>query len=214
MMRCSGLWHRVAHVVVLGLALACSGETLEVDDTNAPEGSSDDERLRSAESDRRDDDEHAAPLPIEPRGTTIRVVNRTDGMRSRYSPCTGSYTIGIRPAAVEPLLRPPTCSKVECASLNAGEVVTPESECSAAACAPARVDLAPGMADVDYPWDGVYLELTERNCYVPTRLEPGTPMLARVCFGVPAAGDYDVLDHSCEDYPFAYGTSVLEVELQ
>jgi hypothetical protein len=38
-------------------------------------------------------------------------------------------------------------------------------------------------------------------------------MLAHVCFGKPA-GDYDLRDVTCSDYPFAYGTPLLEIELE
>ena len=192
----------MAHLALIGSTWGCSGEALEHAELGAANG------------DRRDDDGDAARSSLEPLVTAIRVVNFSAEVRSRYTPCTGSYTIGIRPAAVDSTPRSPTCTPIDCATLNPGEVLTPVIECSAVACAPSRLDLPPGAADADFDWDGRYLTLTKRNCYDPTTFEPGTPMLAHVCFGKPAAGDYDVQGYTCTDHPFAYGAALLEIELQ
>jgi hypothetical protein len=179
-----------------------------------PNDSDEDPGPSPEDTEQRDPSEHADRSRFEPRATSIRVLNGTDEVRSRYSPCYGSYSIGIRPAAVDSIPRQPTCSKVDCATLADGEILAPTAECAVPACGNGRVDLAPGAADVDFDWDGTYLTLTPRNCYEPTTFEPGAPMLARVCFGKPAAGDYDVQDYTCTDYSFAYGAPMLEVELQ
>jgi len=150
---------------------------------------------------------------LEAHATTIRVVNGSAEMHARVGSCTGPEEIGIRPAAVQVEPPVPTCRRIDCSTLSSGEALARENECTGVACAPLRVDLAPGAADADYAWDGVYRTLSERNCYTPTIFEPGTPMLAHVCFGRPD-GDYDLLDVTCSDHPFAYGTPLLEIELE
>lgn len=218
MTRARWIWHRVAQFAMLGSVWACSGEALEqapeLRERQDPNDSSKDPASRPEDTEQRGAIEQGSRSRFEAQSTAIRVLNGSDEVRSRYSPCYGSYTIEIRPAAVDSLPRQPTCSKVDCATLADGEIVTPTTECAVPACGDARVDLAPGAADVDFIWDGTYLTLTQRNCYDPTTFEAGTPMVARVCFGKPAAGDYDVQDYTCTDYSFAYGVPMLEVELQ
>jgi hypothetical protein len=179
-----------------------------------PEGSEEDELLREQDTERSDANDPIVPTSFERRATAIRVVNASAEVRSRYTSCSGAYALGIRPAAVDAPSRQPTCSKIDCTTLDPDEILTPMTECSAPACADGRLDLAPGEADAEYDWDGVFLTLTERNCYDSTTFEAGTPMLARVCFGKPGASDYDMQDYTCTEYPFAYGAPVLEVELQ
>lgn len=218
MARTRWVWHRVAQFVVLGSVWACSGEAsdeaAESADTQNPDDSPEEPESPAEDTEQGEDVEDPEGSRLEPLATAIRVLNGSDEMRSRYSPCAGTYTIGIRPAAVESVPRQPTCSKIDCAALPDGEVLMPAAECAVPACQSARVDLPPGGADLDFHWDGTYLALTQRNCYEPTTFEPGTPMLARVCFGKPAAGDFDVQEYTCTDHPFAYGAPMLEVELE
>jgi len=186
------VWHKLAAALAFASVLGCSGEATENETT-----------------------ERTDPEPsLEALGTAIHVVNGSAEMRARLSPCSGEpYGVGIRPASLDAESPAPTCSRIQCSSLSANETLAPSTECAAAACAPGRVDLAPGAADTDSQWDGVYLTLTERNCYEPTMFEPGTPMLAHVCFGTPANFS-DLLDVSCTDHPFEYGAPSLEIELE
>lgn len=213
MTRINCIWHSVAQLVVLGSVWACSGEALEQSsDTQNSNDSAADDLRNTADTERGDSNEVAHALEF--RMTAVRVVNRSSEVRSRYASCTGpSYTIGVRPAGTDLPSLSPTCTKSDCAAVPAGETLRPDTECSVLTCAPQRIDLAPGAADVDFNWDGIYLTLTQRNCYEPTAFEPGTPMLAHICFGRPAAGDYDIQDYNCSDYSFAYGVPVLDVEL-
>jgi hypothetical protein len=81
-------------------------------------------------------------------------------------------------------------------------------------CAASRVDLAPGASDVPYVWDGALTERnTERNCSYERSVEPGTPMFAHFCFGVPN-GDFEIVDYSCKEYPFNYGDARVEIALE
>lgn len=218
MTRTRWIWHKLAQLAVFGSLWACSGEILEqaaeLQDTQNTNDAAEDSLPLPEDTGSRDANEHADGARFEPRATAIRVLNGSEEARSRYTPCYGSYTIAVRPAAIDSTPRQPTCSKVDCATLGPGEVLTPTAECAVPSCADGRVDLAPGAADVEFNWDGTYLTLTQRNCYDPTTFEPGTPMLARVCFGRPAAGAYDVQDYTCTDHSFAYGAPMLEVELQ
>src|SRR3569832_707427 len=102
MARMSCTWHMVAQLVILGSVWACSGEALE-------ESSDIQNGERGGES--------TLARSLEPRPTTIRVINSSSEVRSRYGSCTSpSYTIGVRPAGTDVLLRPPTCSKIDCAT--------------------------------------------------------------------------------------------------
>jgi hypothetical protein len=191
------------------------GEAPEVADTLTPEGSAEDQSVRAEDTEHRAEDEHAERSSVEPHGTTIRVVNASAEVRSRYVPCGGQpYSLGIWPTAVDGNPKSPTCRPIDCATLEPDEILMPDTECPLLSCGDGRLDLAPGAADADYHWNGIYLTLTERNCYDQTTFELGTPMLVRICFGKPPEGNNDVRDSTCGDYPFAYGAPLLEVGLQ
>jgi hypothetical protein len=200
-------WHTVAQLGMLVSALACSGSEESADGTETVQRDAD-------TTEHSDDGDPLDRAPVQPQATVIRLINGSSETRSRLSPCSGPRDILVRPAAIGSEPPVPTCSQVDCADTSEDEVLAPATECSALACAPGRVDLVPGAADADYEWDGVYWALTERNCYDATTPESGAPMLARVCFGRPAAGDYDLQDVTCTDFPFVYGVPVVEVELQ
>lgn len=208
-------WHTVAQLVVLVSALACSGSEVSPSDTDTAHLDDADAIPNAEDTERSDDGARTEPAPFEPHATVVRLVNGAAETRSRVSACAGPRDIvGIRPAAIATEPPTPTCARVDCDTTRDNEVLAPENQCSGPACAPLRVDRVPGAVDVDYEWDGVYWTLTERNCYDATTPESGTPMLVRACFGRPAAGDFDVQDVTCTDFPFVYGVPFVEVVLQ
>lgn len=146
------------------------------------------------------------------RETVIRVINESDGVLSRSQPCAGAYQIGIRPRDVARVLSPTSCPAVSCDSLGPSETVEP-SDCAVAGCGGGRVDIAPGEADVDYRWDGIYAEPTERNCFEPVPLDVGDVMLASICFGRPGADPYAIEALACVSHEFDYGIELFELGL-
>lgn len=210
-MRKSSLaWHMLAQPLASACILACSGQAREFpsDQQSLADGSK--RGQDGAATERRS----AQAVSLEPMPTTIRVINRSDRVRSRHTPCAGTYEIGVRPATLDRLPTLPTCNQVECASLGPSEVVPAESICAVPACEDGRVDVEPGGADADVTWDGVFWSLTERNCYVAQTFDIGTAMLASVCFGVPGESPWDITSLGCEDRPFEYGQSLVTIELE
>jgi hypothetical protein len=217
MMRAHRTWHNVAQLLLLGTSWACSGATAE-QLPPAPEDVTQATRdTRGAEDAQQEQDAPEVPdePTLEPQGTRLRVLNASAEVRSRYVPCgiDLSYTIAVRPASLTSAPLQNTCTRVDCSTVPAGETVPPSLECTAPACAPGRIDVAPGTRDEEYDWDGVYMALTQRNCFRPTTFDAGTPMLATVCYGA-ASGDYEVQDFRCTEHPFAYGQASLEIELR
>jgi len=202
------VWHRLAQPLAFAWLLGCSGEADDVAPDDPVHEQADDQ-----EHDTDSRDRVAEPV-FEAMPTSIRVINRSDHVLSRYKAAAVETMLDIRPQSVSEIAPMPTCSRVDCASLGPGEVVTPQSVCSAVTIAPLRHDLSPGDSDEYMSWDGVFWSLTERNCYEPQSFEPGTPMLAHVCFGEPGPGPADVTALSCEDLLFAYGQPLVETEFE
>jgi hypothetical protein len=150
------------------------------------------------------------PLP-DPQPTIIRLTNMTDHVVGRDQPCTGTYTIGVLRDGDEPPPRLPTCAPVACESIAADETVAPEAECVLPSCADGIVRIVPGASD-DYVWDGVYRQLTERNCWQRTAVLPGAPMTAFVCVGPIAESGWELEPGSCFKHSFAYGDELTVVE--
>jgi hypothetical protein len=144
------------------------------------------------------------------RETVIRVINQSDRVLSRSQPCASDYQIAIRPRDFARVLPPTSCPAVSCDSIGPSETVEPSS-CAVPGCAGGRVDIAPGSADVDYRWDGIYAEPTERNCFEPIPLDVGDVMLASICFGRPGAERFAIEDLACGSYEFDYGIEVFEL---
>jgi hypothetical protein len=190
--------------MVLGSVLACSGQATQSVEVTDPDA-------QLEEPDAPQLEEPDAPR-LEARPTVIHVINGSLEMRSRYA--LSDAIAAIRPAAVDHEPAVPTCDRIDCATLSSGETLAPETQCARTLIAPARVDLEPGAAAPDYQWNGAYPKLTSRNCYITTTFEPGTPMLANVCFGIPGPGPYDAQDFRCTQHPFAYGEPLLEIELE
>jgi len=190
--------------MVLSSVLACSGQAAENGEVAEP-----DTQLTQQDTQLTQQDAQQ----LEARPTVFHVVNGSPEIRSRYTLSADEGDVAIRPAAVDQEPATPTCYRIDCATLSSGETLEPETQCASTLIAPLRVDIEPGAADANYQWNGAYSTLMPRNCYTDMTFEPGTPMLATVCFGKPA-GFADVLETKCTEHPFAYGQPLLEIELE